>query len=103
MTYGELEQLLQQTGMPWAYHHWDAPPPLPWGVYLSTEDDPFFADNRTYLLTSGIRLEVYSLARDPALDDAVRAVLDGADIPYDVSYTYIESEGLYETIFEIEV
>ena len=103
MTYDELLAILARTGIPWAYHHWDKPPVLPWGVYLSDGDDSFFADDRTYFLSSGIRLEVYSLTRDPALDQAVQGVLDQADIPYEMDYAYIESEGLYETIFEIEV
>ena len=70
MTYDELLAILARTGIPWAYHHWDKPPVLPWGVYLSDGDDSFFADDRTYFLSSGIRLEVYSLTRDPALDQA---------------------------------
>ena len=50
-----------------------------------------------------MQLELYTLQRDRALDDRVRTVLDAADIPYEVQFAWIESEGLYETIFEIEV
>lgn len=103
MTFAELVAILEPTGFPWTYHHWDTPPPPPYGVYLSVRDDPFFADNRTYTFSSGIRLEVYSLERDTSLDDKVRAALDAAEIPYDTDYTFLESEGLYESIFEIEV
>lgn len=103
MTFAELVAILEPTGFPWTYHHWDTPPPPPYGVYLSVRDDPFFADNRTYTFCAGIRLEVYSLERDTSLDDKVRAALDAAEIPYDTDYTFLESEGLYESIFEIEV
>ncbi len=103
MTFAELVAILEPTGFPWTYHHWDTPPPPPYGVYLSVRDDPFFADNRTYTFSAGIRLEVYSLERDTSLDDKVRAALDAAEIPYDTDYTFLESEGLYESIFEIEV
>ena len=103
MTFAELVAILEPTGFPWNYHHWDTPPPPPYGVYLSVRDDPFFADNRTYTFSAGIRLEVYSLERDTSLDDKVRAALDAAEIPYDTDYTFLESEGLYESIFEIEV
>lgn len=103
MTFAELVAILEPTGFPWAYHHWDTPPPPPYGVYLSVRDNPFFADNRTYTFSAGIRLEVYSLERDTSLDDKVRAALDAAEIPYDTDYTFLESEGLYESIFEIEV
>lgn len=103
MTFAELVAILEPTGFPWTYHHWDTPPPPPYGVYLSVRDDPFFADNRTYTFSAGIRLEVYSLERDTSLDDKVRTALDAAEIPYDTDYTFLESEGLYESIFEIEV
>ena len=63
----------------------------------------FMRDNRTYFCSSGVQLELYTLQRDRALDDRVRTVLDAADIPYEVQFAWIESEGLYETIFEIEV
>ena len=102
-TFAELVAILEPTGFPWTYHHWDTPPPPPYGVYLSVRDNPFFADNRTYTFSAGIRLEVYSLERDTSLDDKVRAALDAAEIPYDTDYTFLESEGLYESIFEIEV
>ncbi len=103
MTHEELLEVLRPAGLPWAYHHWDKPPAPPYGVYLDEEDDPFYADNRNYVCFRAVRLEVYSLERDPALDDKVRAALDGAGISYDADHTYIESEGLYETIFEFEV
>lgn len=103
MTYEELLSILQPTGLLWTYRHWDQPPPPPYGVYLDQEDDPFFADNRTYAFFRAVRLELYSLERDPDLDQRVRDALDRAELSYDVDYTYIESEGLHETIFEFEV
>lgn len=103
MTHAELEALLSHTNIPWTYHHWDSPPLPPYGVYLDLDDVLFYADNRTCFYAAMVRLEVYSLERDVHLDDAVRAVLDAAEIPYEANFTYIESEGLYETIFEIEV
>ena len=103
MTFAELVAILASTGIPWTYHHWTTPPAPPYGVYLSVRDNPFFADDQTYAFTSVILLEVYYLERDTSLDDAVRAALDAAQIPYDTDYTFLESEGLYESIFEIEV
>ena len=103
MTHDELLAVLRPTGLPWAYHHWEGKQAPPYGVYLDTEDDPFFADNQTYTSFRSVRLEVYSLERDPALDARVKAALDAAELSYDVDYTWIESEGLYETIFECEV
>ena len=60
-------------------------------------------NGKTYVFFSSMWLEVYTLERDPTLDQRIRAALDAAEIAYYVHYTWIESEGLYETIFEIEV
>lgn len=103
MTHAELLAALQSTGIPWTYHHWESKQLPPYGVYLDIEDAPFHADDLTYVYFRAVRLEVYSLERDPALDNRVRDALDAAGISYDVDYTWIESEGLYETIFEFEV
>lgn len=103
MTHTELLTILQTTGIPWAYHHWNGKQAPPYGVYLDVDDDPFYADDLTYTYFREMRLEVYSLERDTALDKRVRDALDAAGISYDADYTRIESEGLYKTIFEIEV
>lgn len=103
MTYDELLALLAPVGIPWACHHWDAPPAPPYGVYLSGPYDPFQADDQNYYNARQIRLEIYSPVRDPDLDARVEEALTGANIPYDADFEYLESEGLYETIFEIEV
>lgn len=103
MTHDELLEILRPTGIPWAYHHWESKQEPPYGVYLDDGDDPFFADDSTYVFFLAVRLELYSLERDPALDQRVKDALDAAGLSYDVDYTWIESEGLYETIFEFEV
>lgn len=103
MTYEELLDILRPIGIPWAYHHLNGKQAPPYGVYLDVDDDPFHADDITYTYFREMRLEVYSLERDPALDKRVRDALDAAGISYDVDYTWVESEDLYETIFEIEV
>lgn len=103
MSYEELLEILRPTGIPWTYHHWEGKQDPPYGVYLDEEDDPFYADGKTYVYFTAARLEVYSLERDPALDQKVREALDAAEIAYYAHYIWIESEGLYETIFEIEV
>ncbi len=103
MTYEELLAVLKPVGIPWAYHHWENPPAPPYGVYLDGPYDPFHADNRNYFNAHQIRLEIYSTVRDPALDAKVEAVLSAAEIPYEADFDHLESEALYESIFEIEV
>lgn len=103
MHHDEILEILRPTGIPWAYHHWESKRDPPYGVYLDDGADPFFADDKNYATFYSVRLELYSLERDPALDQRVRDALDAAGLSYDEDYSWIESEGLYETIFEFEV
>ena len=103
MTHAELEKLLAAGGLPGAYHHFDAPPAAPFLVYLDNGSDPFFADNRTYTEATGYRIELYGPLDLEPETAKIRAVLDAANIPYTVSHSYVESEALFESIFEIEV
>ena len=84
-------------------HPQEKPPAPPYGVYLDGPYDPFHADNTNYFNAREIRLEIYDTVRDPALDRKVEAALTAADIPYEADFSFLESEGLYESIFEIEV
>ncbi|MGI5963671.1 MAG: hypothetical protein ACOX7N_08165 [Lawsonibacter sp.] len=103
MTYEKLLAILSPVGIPWAYHHWDKPPALPYGVYLDGPYTTLYADNKNYLNIQTIRLEVYSSVRDPSLDAKVEVALTAGGLTYEVDFEYLESEGLYESIFEIEV
>ena len=103
MSHEELLQILAPVGIPWAYHHWENPPAPPYGVYMDGPYDPFNADNINYFNSRQVRLEVYSLVRDAALDERVQAALTAADVCYEADFEYLESESLYESIFEIEV
>ena len=48
MTYQELYDILAQTGLPMALHHWEHPPKPPYGVYYDDYTDNFAADNIAY-------------------------------------------------------
>lgn len=103
MTHEELLNVLEPVGISWAYEPWGTPPPPPYGVYMDEPDDPFFADDGNYFSAHRMRLEIYSTVRDPALDAKVKEALAAAGIPYETDFDYLESEALYESIFEIEV
>lgn len=103
MTYDDLLAVLQPAGLPWAYHHWDAPPLPPYGVYLDDETENFGADDSAYYEITHFRLELYALQRDRTVEQKVEAALDAAHIFWDRETQHIESEGLYQTTYEIEV
>lgn len=104
MTYQELGDLLTAgVGIPFAFHHWDKPPAMPYGVYFDDRTDNFEADNIAYCVVRHFVLELYTRQRDPALEDRMEAVLGGAELFWDKDAVYVDSERFYQISYEIEV
>ena len=103
MNYQELDKILKTTGLPFTFHHWEHPPKPPYGVYFDDYTDNFAADNMVYVQISHCNIELYSSQRDTEDENKIETVLDEAEIYWDKTRTYIESERLYQTTYEIEV
>lgn len=103
MTYQELEQLLAPLGIPFAFHHWERPPAMPYGIYFDDYTDNFEADDRAYAVIRHFRIELYSRQRDPDLEARVEGIFDEADLYWDKDPTYIDSERFFQVTYEIEV
>ena len=105
MTLNEIATLLRGLGLPLAYHHFaegEAPDP-PFLVYLSPGSDNFAADGRVYFKVTQIDIELYTDMKDPALEERLESLLDGAGLFYEKTESFIESERLYEVLYELEV
>ena len=96
-----LNALLKTTGLPVAYHHFVSPPDPPYIVYLFAYSSNFGADNKVYERVSNYQVELYTTQKDPAREILVEDMLDDNDIYWEKSETYIESEGLYQVLYEI--
>lgn len=103
MTQTELYQVLQRSGIPFAYHHWEKPPPLPWGVYLVNYEDKFYADGMLYYHIAGYSVELYTNKKDPVAERKIDDVLEQAGISYAKSGSYINGQKVYQTLYEFEV
>ena len=105
MTIEEIAGLLDTIGLPYAYHHFSEgeAPDLPYMIYTYPESIPYPADGRVYVQGTRVQLELYSEIRDLAVEGQIEAVLDARDLIYRKSEVYIESEHLYEIIYEMEV
>lgn len=105
MTYEEIVNIVEETGLPNAYDHFaegDAPDP-PYIVFILPGRDDFLADNMLYVKVTTLTLELYTEYKDPELEDRIEAVLETRGIIYDKFETWISSEKLYEVNYEMEV
>lgn len=101
MDEAQLYSLLSTSGLPIAYHHFDSPPTPPYVVYLFTRSENVGADNRVYIKDNRYQIELYSSKKDIGSEKIIEDMLDTNEIFYDKTETYIESEGLYEVLYEI--
>jgi len=96
-----LFQLLKTTGLPVAYHHFTSPPSPPYVVYLFSYSSNFGADNKVYDAQKNFQVELYTKAKDLTSEALIEGLFDANDIFWDKTETYIDSEDLYQVLYEI--
>jgi len=99
----ELKSLLDQSGYPVAYSHFNSPPNPPYIMYLVAFSSNFHADNKSYAKIQNAQVELYTEYKDLEAEQALENVLDQNDIPYDTTETFIETEQLFQKVYEIGV
>lgn len=100
----ELMQILNETQIPFAYHHFaegESPEP-PFICYLLPGSNNFSADGKVYYKINEVHIELYTDLKDLAVEQKLEEVLDEHGIFYNKSETWIESEKLYEVLYAFE-
>jgi hypothetical protein len=100
-----LVAIMEEIGLPFAYHHFaegESPDP-PFICFLTSGSDNFAADGRDYFKINQINIELYTDRKDPDLEDSVEAVLDEHGIFYQKTEVWIDSEKLYEVLYQFEM
>ncbi len=101
----ELLQILSETQIPFAYHHFaegESPEP-PFICYLLPGSNNFSADGKVYYKINEVHIELYTDLKDLAVVQQLEDVLDEHGIFYNKSETWIESEKLYEVLYTFEM
>ena len=105
MTIENLVEMLQELRIPFAYDHFaegESPEP-PFICYLIPGSDNFAADGRVYFKLNEVRIEMYTDFKDISLESRLEDVLDGREIFYNKSETWIQSEKLYEVMYSFDM
>lgn len=96
-----LFTLLKTLNLPVAYHHYESPPSPPYIVYLFSYSSNFGADNKVYEAGKNFQVELYTKTKDPTSEALIEGLFDANDIFWDKTETYIDSEDLYQVLYEI--
>lgn len=100
-----LQNIMAAAGLPFAYDHFaegESPEP-PFVCYLLPGSDNFAADGRVYHKINTVNIGLYTDIKDLAAEQKLEDVLDDFGIFYEKSETWIDSEKLYEVLYQFEL
>jgi hypothetical protein len=103
MTLSELVTILKATGYPVAYSHFPTRPSIPFITYLEYDSDNFHADNRTYKQIRNINVELYTDKKDLVAESKLETLFDANDLAYQSYEVYLETEKLFQKVYQIGV
>lgn len=108
MTLVELKKILDAAGYPVAYSHFTKTttkpiPDPPYVCYLVSYSSNFIADNKVYQKIDNVQVELYTNKKDLAAEAQLEAVFDQHEIPYDTTEIFIESEQLFQKLYEVRM
>lgn len=101
----ELLKIIKEMDIPFAYDHFaegESPEP-PFICCLIPGANNFAADGVAYYKINEVRLEVYTDQKDLTVEENVECVLDAHSVFYGKSETWIDSEKLYEVLYQFEM
>lgn len=78
-------------------------PTLPYLIFYYPESKNILADDGVYLEGTSLNLELYSSKKDIDLEKEIEKKLVDKGLVYEKSEAYIESENMYEILYEMEV
>jgi len=105
MTYEQINLMMEETGLPFAYHHFaegESPSP-PFLLFLSPGENTFSADNYMYISFKKLNIELYTDRKSPDTESELESVLKRHRIYYTKTESWIASEKMYEVLYEMEV
>lgn len=105
MTEAEVFQMVKSIGFPVAYHHFaeGQEPTKPYIVYLYPGSNNVSADGIVYQSVTQLDIELYTDKKNLAAEKAVEAVLKEHGLFYEKTESYLETEKMFEVLYEMEV
>lgn len=105
MTTQEVASMVASVGIPTAYYQFpdNTGQEPPFICFYYPGDNDFKADNINYAKINRLIIELYTNTKDFTLEAEVEQVLMDNELAFTRSETYIDSERMYEVIFETQV
>lgn len=105
MTYQEVKTMVESIGIPFAYYQFtkDTAQPTPFACWYfdGSNDEP--ADNTNWAKIRTLYIEIYTDAKDFALEKTVEDILAEHELFYEKSETYLGDERMMMEIYQTQV
>ena len=104
MTYDEVITMLEEVGLPLAYDHFaegESPEPPSSFSYIRVHN--LFADDTVYQKINELNIELYTDAKDPETETQIENILIAHALLYEKSEVWIESEKMYEVLYQTQI
>lgn len=105
MTYEDVINMLKEAALPLAYDHFaegESPDP-PFLIFLYPGSDNVFADDTVFQKIDELNIELYTDKKDPETENKIEGILIRHDLPYEKSEVWIESEKMYEVLYQTQI
>nr|DAY91499.1 MAG TPA: tail completion protein [Caudoviricetes sp.] len=101
----EIKQMIESAGFPVTYHHFEVgeEPETPYAIYLYPGTNNFAADGVVYQTISKLDIELYTDHKDFEAEKKLEAVLKEHGFFFEKTEGYLESEEMFEVLYEMEV
>ena len=105
MKRSEVVEMLRSMEMPTVYLQWPNAkvPPAPYTVYYYPQSDNFAADDTAYVNIEALNIELYTTHKSFEAEKAVESVLKKNGLFWNKTEAYLDSEHLYEVLYEMEI
>lgn len=105
MTYQDVNNLIASFGLPYAYYQFpdNTKQATPFVCFFYPNSNDLYADQSNYQRITALAIELYTANKDFANEANIEAKLNEAGLTYIKSETYLDSERLFEVIYETEV
>ena len=81
----------------------NAAPALPFICFVEVETSNFLADSKVYKKRQEVHIELYSDRKDTTSEGAIEDMLDTNLVVWDKSEFFIDSEDMFQIVYEIMI
>jgi len=103
MTYLDIKQEMKNLGFPCKYGSFKSSPTPPFTTIQLAYNNDIMADNQNYEGIGNYQLELYTTSKHPPSEQLIENKLKELRLPYTKVETFLDSEDLYQVIYEIQL